>query len=216
MIRVLVADDHGIVREGLKSLISHEPGMEVVGQAENGRRAVELAQDLKPDIVVMDLTMREMSGIEATRQIVAECSKTKVLALSMHSDRRFVAGALAAGACGYLLKDCAFEELARALRAVMAGQVYLSPGIAGTVVDTYVRHPQAAPLSRLSVLTPREREVLQLVAEGKSLKTIASILSVSVKTAETHRQSIMHKLNIESVAGLTKFAIREGLASLED
>ncbi len=215
-IRIMLADDHGIVRAGLASLINKEPGMAVVGEAENGRRAVELVREMRPDVVVMDLTMPEMSGFEATRQIAADCPETKVLALSMHSDKRFVAEALNAGASGYLLKDCAFEELIRAVNVVTSGQVYLSPGVAGMVVDTYVRNPKAARLSTLSNLTPREREVLQLIAEGKNVKTIASTLNVSVKTVEFHRQQIMHKLKIDHVAGLTKYAIREGLTSVED
>lgn len=216
MIRILVVDDHGIVREGITSFIDREPGMEVAGQAEDGRRAVELAEELQPDVVVMDLTMRGMSGIEATRLIAVRCPNTRILALSMQSDRRFVVGALAAGACGYLLKDCAFEELGRALRVVTAGKVYLSPGVAGTVVDSLVRDPSSSPPSRLSLLTAREREVLQLTADGRSLKTIASMLNISDKTAETHRNNIMRKLNIDSVAGLTKFAVREGLSSLDE
>jgi len=166
--------------------------------------------------VVMDLTMREMTGMEATRRIRALQPRIKVLALSMHCDRRFVAEALAAGASGYMLKDCACEELSRALRVVMAGQVYLSPGIAGTVVDAFVEHVKKGSQSRLSLLSSREREVLQLTAEGKTLREIASLLCVSVKTAATHRKSIMNKLDISTVAGLTKFAIREGLTSLDD
>ncbi len=190
--------------------------MVVAGEAGNGREAVELVGQIIPDVVVMDLTMPEMSGFEATRQIVAEHPGTRVLALSMHSDKRFVAQALNAGASGYLLKDCALEELIRAINVVIAGQVYLSPGIAETVVNTYVRHPEALRLTTLSTLTPREREVLQLVAEGRSSKTIAETLNVSSKTVEFHRQQIMHKLKIDNVAGLIKYAIREGLTSVED
>lgn len=214
--RIILADDHRIVRAGLASLINKEPGIVVAGEAGNGRMALELAQEIKPDVVVMDLTMPEMSGIEATRRIAAGCPGTKVLALSMHSDRRFVAQALNAGAAGYLLKDCALDELIRAIKVVMAGQVYLSPAIAGTVVNTYVRHPDAVRFSTLSTLTPREREVLQLIAEGRSSRTIAETLSVSVKTAEFHRQQIMRKLKIDHVAGLIKYAIREGLTSVDD
>lgn len=215
-IKIVLADDHRIVRAGLASLINKEPGMVVAGEAGNGREAVELVGQIIPDVVVMDLTMPEMSGFEATRQIVAEHPGTRVLALSMHSDKRFVAQALNAGASGYLLKDCALEELIRAINVVIAGQVYLSPGIAETVVNTYVRHPEALRLTTLSTLTPREREVLQLVAEGRSSKTIAETLNVSSKTVEFHRQQIMHKLKIDNVAGLIKYAIREGLTSVED
>lgn len=213
-IRILLADDHKIVREGIRALLEKQPNMEVVAEAEDGRTAVRLARDLSPDVVVMDIGMPALNGIEATRQIVSELPGVKVVALSMHSNRRFVARMLKAGASGYLLKDCAFEELIRAVRAVAAGQLYLSPEITGVVVENYVRHLQEIDLAP-SDLTPREREVLQLLAEGKSIKQIASTLHVSVKTVGTHRQHLMQKLDIHSTAELTKYAIRAGLTSLE-
>lgn len=214
-VRVVLADDHRIIREGLRSLLEKEPGMKVVGEADNGRTTVNLAERLRPDVIVMDLSMPGLNGMEATRQIVGRVPGVKVLVLSMHSDKRFVGGALNAGASGYLLKDCAFDELARAIGVVLAGQTYLSPGIAHTVVESYVRRMPAGDESTPPVLTARKREVLQLIAEGKSMKDIASALNVSVKTVETHRAQIMAKLDVRSVAELTKFAIREGLTSLE-
>lgn len=214
-IAVLLADDHKIMRDGLRLLIEREPDMEVVGEAADGRRTVQLVRELSPDVVIMDVTMPHLNGLEATRQIVAEAPKVKVIALSMHSDRRFVAGMLRAGGSGYLLKDCAFEELVRAIRTVAANQTYLSPAITGIVVEDYVRHVSPRKLSAFSVLTPREREVLQLLAEGHTTREIASRLHTSVKTIETHRQHIMGKLGTSSVAELTKYAIREGLTSLD-
>jgi len=215
--RIILCDDHKIVREGLRALLAKQPGMEVIAEAEDGRSTLELVRNLKPDIVVMDVSMPDLNGIEATRQILAEAPNVRVLALSMHSDRRFVTGMLSAGASGYLLKDCAFEELTRAVRAVLSGQTYLSPGIAGVVVKDYVQRisGQAGPPTPPSTLTAREREVLQLLAEGHNTKEIAGLLNVSTKTVETHRTQIMAKLNLRSVAELTKYAIREGLTSLE-
>jgi len=214
-VKVILADDHRIVREGLYSLLAKEPDMEVVGQADNGRATVEMARDLKPDVIVMDITMPQLNGIEATRQVLAGDSGVRVLALSMHSDKRFVAGVLGAGATGYLLKDCALEELVRAIRVVIANQTYLSPGIAGIMVQGYMSHLPEAEHSILFILTAREREVLQLLAEGKTTKEIASALTVSVKTVETHRHRTMNKLDIHTVAELTKYAVREGLTSVE-
>jgi len=213
-IRIILADDHKIMRDGLCSLLKNEPDIEVVGEADDGRAAVEMARKLKPDIVVMDLAMPDLNGIEATRQII-KADGIKVLALSMHSDKRFVVGALQAGASGYVLKDCAFEELVRAVNIIAMNQTYLSPKIAELVVERYLRHQQI-PLSQpTSALTPREREVLQLIAEGGTVKKIALTLGVSYKTIETHREQIMKKLKIYSVAELTKYAIREGLTSLD-
>lgn len=214
-IKVLLADDHQIIRDGLRSLLTNEPDIEVVGEANDGRAAVEMTQRLKPDIVVMDITMPGLNGIEATRQVRAISSDIKVLALSMHADKRFVAGVLHAGASGYVLKNCAFRELIQAIHTVAVNQTYLSPTIADIVVESYVRH-SPLPASSLSGLTPREREVLQLIAEGLTLKKIAATLCVSPKTIETHREQIMRKLNASSVAELTKYAVREGLTSLED
>lgn len=216
MIRVVLADDHRIVCEALKQALEREPGVQVVGVAGNGREAVRLARDFKPDVVVLDVTMPELSGVEAARQIRENHPEARIIALSMHSDRRFVTGMLTAGASGYLVKDCALEELALALRTVMRGEIYLSPRIAGAVVESLRRATSpVGDFTQVAVLTSREREVLQLLAEGHATRDIATRLHVSVKTVETHRRQIMTKLGIENVAGLTKFAIREGLTSLD-
>lgn len=213
-IRILLADDHTILRQGLRSLLSGQPGMSVVGEAENGRQAVQMARELKPDLVIMDVSMPDLNGIDATSQIRGLDPPARVIALSMYSDRRFVHQMFKAGAAGYLLKDCAAEELARAVRTVMDGQAYLSPAIAGVVVGELVRGLTTEGVPGFSALTAREREVLQLIAEGRSTKEIACRLSVSVKTVETHRRQVMEKLQVNSVADLTKYAIREGLTSL--
>lgn len=214
-VRVVLVDDHRIMREGLRALLEKEADMDIVAEADNGRTAVELARTLKPDVVVMDLSMPHLNGIEATRQITASQTDVRVLALSMHSDKRFLDGALKAGASGYLLKDCALDELVRAIRTVVAGQVYLSPEVAGVVIEGYMNRLPATEVTKGRALTARECEVLQLIAEGRSAKDIASALSVSVKTVETHRQQVMSKLGMHSVAELTKHAIREGLTPLE-
>ena len=214
-IRILLADDHKITRQGLRSLLDKEFDMEVVAEAEQGRTAVRLVRELSPQVVIMDVTMPDLNGVEAARQIVSEFPDVKIIALSMHSDSLFVTEMLRSGASGYLLKDCAFEELARAIRTVVAGRTYLSPSISGVVVDDYLHRLSKADLPGSEVLTDREREVLQLLAEGKSTKQIALKLHISVKTVETHRRQIMNKLDIHTVAELTKYAIRKGLTSLE-
>lgn len=214
-IRVLLADDHNIVREGLRSLLEKEPDIEVVAMADNGRTAVRLAGELKPDVAVLDIAMPEMNGIEATRRINRENPEIRVLTLSMHSARRFVTEALSAGAKGYLLKDCASEELVRAIRTIAADETYLSPKVAGLIVKDYLKHSPVTTPSADSCLTNREREILQLIAEGESTKEIAFKLGVSIKTVETHRQQIMKKLNLNGVADLTRYAIREGLTPLD-
>ncbi len=214
-IRILLADDHKIIRDGLKTLIEKETGMEVAAEAENGRKTVRLVQKLRPNVVIMDVTMPDMNGIEATRKIMEEVPGVRIIGLSMHSDRRYILGMLEAGACGYLLKDCAFDELAMAIRNVAAGNTYLSPRIAEVVVKGYL-DKTPGPLAGLgSALTPREREVLQLLAEGMAAKEIAAHLNVSVKTVETHRRNMMEKLSMRSIADLTKYAVREGLVSIE-
>jgi len=214
-IRILLADDHKIVRDGLRTLIGKEAGMEVIGEAENGRKALKMAEKIRPNVVIIDVTMPDMNGIEATRKMVTEVPGVKVIALSMHSDRRIVLGMLEAGASGYLMKDCAFDELAKAVRSVSTGQTYLSPSIADVLVKGYLDKVNEKLSVARSPLTEREREILQLLAEGRSSKEIAAHLGVSVKTVETHRRNMMQKLNMRSVAELTKYAIREGLTSLE-
>ncbi len=213
-IRVLLADDHRILREGLRALLEREPDLAVVGAAENGREAVRLARELAPDVAVLDVAMPDLNGIDAARQILAENPGVKVIALSMHADKRFVAEMLRVGASGYLVKDCASDALAAAIRAVMAGQVYLGPAVAGVVVQDYVNKLSAAQRQDPPVLSGREREVVQLLAEGRSTREVAERLHVSVKTVETHRVNVMKKLGLTSLAELTKYAIREGLTAL--
>ena len=214
-IKILLADDHRIVRQGLRSLLETEADMEVIAEAEDGLVLLGLVQEMLPDIVIMDVAMPNLNGIEATRQIIGTAPSIKVLALSMYSDRQFVIGMLSAGASGYLLKDCAFEELIQAIRVVAANRTYLSPGITDIVVKEYLHHLEKTSFSAFFVLTAREREVLQLLAEGRTVGEIARDLCLSVKTIETHRQHIMNKLNVHSIARLTKYAVSEGLTSLE-
>ncbi len=213
--RIILADDHKIIRDGLRSLLEQEEDIEVVAQAKTGHETIELVAKFLPDVVIMDIAMPDMNGIEATRHIINSFENVKIIALSMHSDRKFVIEMLKAGASGYLLKNCAFEELAGAIRTVVAGKTYLSPSITNVVVDNYVRGSGDNEPSVFSVLTRREREVLQLLAESKTTKQVAIILHISPKTVETHRLKIMHKLNLDNMAALTKYAIREGLTSLE-
>lgn len=214
-IKVVLVDDHALIREGLQSLLEKQPDVQVVGEAEDGRRALELVAELSPDIVIMDVTMPRLNGIEATRQITAEFPSVRVIALSIHSKRRFVADMLSAGAAGYILKECLFDELVQAIHAVAAGGRYLSPRITDVILDDYVKRLSGGVESPLASLTGREREVLQLVAEGKSTKQIAIDLHVSTKTIEANRRQIMEKLDMHSVAELTKYAIREGITALE-
>lgn len=213
--KILLADDHKITRQGLRSLLEDQPDMEVIAEADQGRTAVSLAAELRPNVVIMDVTMPDLNGIEATKQILAHSPNIKIIALSMHSDTLFISEMLKSGASGYLLKDCAFDELADAIRSVVAGKMYLSPSISGIVVDDYLHRLSKVEAPDSNTLTDREREVLQLIAEGKSTKQTALKLHVSIKTIETHRRQIMHKLNIFSVAELTKYAVRKGLTSLD-
>jgi DNA-binding NarL/FixJ family response regulator len=213
-LKVLIADDHKIVRDGLRTMLSKYPEIEVVDEAENGRTTVELVKKLSPNIVIMDIAMPDLNGIEATRQIIAEKPEVKVIALSMHSDRRYISSMFKAGASGFLQKHCAFEEMMNAIKTVIENKTYLSPGISSTVVEDFIRHPEKSESSVFSMLSNREREVLQLLAEGRNTKEIAGNLNVSIKTVEAHRVKIMSKLGIHSVAELTKYAIREGLTSL--
>lgn len=214
-IRILLADDHKLLREGLRALIEEQENMTVVAEAEDGRSAVQLAAKLSPDIVVMDISMPGLNGIDATRRITAESPGIKVIALSMHAEQDFVVEMFKAGAAGYLLKDCAFEELILAIRAVSSKKAYLSSKLSDTMIKDYVNLFPKKKLSAFSELTAREREVLQLLAEGKSTREVAAKLNVSTKTVETFRRLIMKKLDIHSVAELTKYAIRAGLTSLD-
>jgi DNA-binding NarL/FixJ family response regulator len=199
------------VREGLRSMLEKEPGIKVVGEAEDGRKTLRMARELTPDVIIMDVAMPDLNGIEATRQIVAEFPTIKVIALSMHDDRRFVLNMIKAGAKGYQLKDSAFKDLAKAIRMVVANKTYLSSEIADIVVKDYVATSTSEESSAFYLLSPREREVLQLIAEGKTSNQVAESLHISIKTVETHRAQIMGKLKVRSVAELTKYAIREGL-----
>ena len=211
-VRIAIADDHKIVRDGLAMLIDKQQDFELVGQAENGREAVDLVRLKQPDVVIMDLSMPEMNGIDAASEIVDDYPNCKVIILSMHADKRFVNGALQAGVSGFLLKECAFKELINAVKAVCSNQSYLSPQIAHMVVTDY--RQQLSSSNKAEKLTTRERAVLQLLAEGYSTKEMAEKLHVSVKTIEASRRNIMDKLNISSVAGLVKYAIREGISTL--
>ncbi|MEY2931803.1 MAG: hypothetical protein RL033_2552 [Pseudomonadota bacterium] len=220
--KILLCDDHRMLRDGLRAILERE-GLEVVGEAANGREVLALAKQLQPDIVVMDISMPELNGIDATRLLRAELPNTKVIGLSMNSDRRYVIAMFSAGAVGYLIKSSASEELIQAVRAVAADLKYVSPTIAGSLLDDYLARVGAPPPPASSLPAPltskplssREREVLQLLAEGYSSKDIAARLEIAATTVETHRRQIMDKLQLRTIAELTKYAIREGLTSLE-
>jgi len=213
--RVLLVDDHKIIRDGLRAILEKQPEIDVVGEAADGHEAIECAQKTGPDVIVMDVSMRGLNGIDATARIVSEFPGIKVIGLSMNSDRRYVLAMLSAGAGGYILKDAASQELIHALRTVAAGHTYLSPEITGIVVDTAVHASRPAEAAAASALSTREREVLQLLAEGQTSKDIAAQLHIAVTTVDTHRRQIMCKLKIRTIAELTKYAIREGLTSLD-
>jgi DNA-binding NarL/FixJ family response regulator len=213
-LRILLADDHAIVRDGLRALLEKEPDMEVVAEAATGKEAVKFANDHHPDVIVMDISMPDMNGIDATRHIVGNLPDVRVLALSMESDRRFVVEVLKAGATGYLLKDSAFAELATAIRTVSSGEPYLGPKITEVIIREYLQRIPSAGTLTCEELTTREREILQLIADGRNAKEIAFAFEVSLKTVENQRHSIMKKLNLYSIAELTKYAIREGLTTL--
>jgi two-component system NarL family response regulator len=214
-IRLLLVDDHGLMRQGLRSILDREEGVEVVGEAASGRAAVELARTLSPDVVVMDVAMKDLNGIEATRQIRAECPRVKVIALSSHSDSRYVSAILEAGAGAYVLKANAYDDLRRALEAVLQGKTYLCPDVTQAVVGASLRGTGHPIDSAGASLSPREREVLQLLAEGLTSPQIGKRLFVATTTVETHRRNVMRKLGIHSVADLTKYAVREGLTPLD-
>ncbi len=214
-IKILLADDHEIVRYGLRCVIEEQPDMEVVGDAVNGRTAINLTHQLKPDVVIMDISMPDMNGIEATRRIRKEIPDTKVIVLSMHHKRQFVIDMLKSGVSGYILKTKVHEDLIRAIKAAVADEVYLSSKITGIVAHDIASNLPTSDKSAYAILTPREREVLQLISEGKSTKESALHLNVSIKTIESTRRQIMQKLDIHNVADLTKYAINEGITSLD-
>jgi DNA-binding NarL/FixJ family response regulator len=214
-VSVLLADDHMIFREGLKPLLAKGGDFEVVGEAEDGLQALELARQLKPRLAILDISMPGLNGIEVARHLSQDSPDTAVIILSMHSDRRFVLEALRAGARGYLLKDGGFDELLDAMQAVSQGRLFLSSSISDQVIRDYISLAEAEQGSAFAVLSSREREVLQLLAEGLSTKEIADRLNLSAKTVESHRKAIMDKLEMRSIAELTKYAIRQGLTSLD-
>jgi len=212
--RVLVADDHAIVRQGLRAILEAEDDIEVVGEAADGREAVRKGLAMQPDVVVMDVSMPRMNGLEATTRIVKDCPSIRVVALTMHSSEEYVYSLLRAGARGYLLKESVSSDLVEAIHAVVRGGTYLHPCISTKVVDGYLKRPRSAsPQGMPDILTPREREILQLIAEGHTNKEIAGLLVLAVKTIENHRSRIMDKLEIHNVAGLTRYAISKGIAT---
>ncbi len=213
--KVLIADDHKIIREGLRILVDKQHDMEVVGEAKTGTEAVQFAHTLNPDVIIMDISMPELTGMEASRLILAEIQEIKIIGLSMHSDRRFILGMLEAGACGYVLKDCAFDELAEAIRQVMHNKIYLSPGISDTLIRKFVDGSTRPGDPVLPTLSDRERQILRLLAEGKKTSHIALLFNISPKTVETHKRNLKVKLEMNNLSDLVKFAIREGLISPE-
>jgi two-component system, NarL family, response regulator NreC len=214
-IKIILADDHAMLRHGLSKSFQNEKDMEVVAQAKDGRTTVELVKELSPNVVIMDIGMPDLNGIEATRQITKENPKVKVIALSMHSSKNFIIEMFKAGASGYLLKDCEFDELVNAIRLVVTNKKYISPAISDVVVDNYMQQTGNEKGTAFSILSQREREVLQLLTEGKATKQIAKRLHISAKTVEVHRLNLMSKLKIDSIAQLTKYAIQEGLTQPE-
>ena len=213
--RIIIADDHRIVRQGLRSLVEQENDLEVVGMAANGRQALQMSRRLIPDVVIMDISMPDLNGIDATSQIVKEVSGVKVIALSMHSEKQLIDGMLRAGAAGYLLKESAFEELIKAIRIVCTGKKYLSPDVTDIVLRDYLNPSIDNDHPLTPDLTLREREVLQLIVEGCATRKVANRLNISIKTVESHRSRIMNKLGLHTVAELTKYAVRRGITSLE-
>ncbi|MBU2646209.1 response regulator transcription factor [bacterium] len=214
-IKIVIVDDHQIMREGLCSMLAQEPGFAVVGDASNGRDALELVEKTHPDVVIMDINMPDMNGTEATRRIVEKFPTIRVVALSMYSEKTFVTAMLKAGASGYLLKDCSKNEIVDAIKTVADNKSYLCPDITGIIIEDYVLHSASDTPSAVTQLTNKEREVLQLIAEGHTSKEIALHLNIATKTVESHRLNIMSKLEIHSIAELTKFAIRHGITCLD-
>ncbi|NQU84140.1 MAG: response regulator transcription factor [Mariniphaga sp.] len=215
-IKVLIVDDHKIMREGLCKLLKNKSNISVIGEAENGRDALNMAKAYNPNVVLMDVLMPDLNGIEATKTILSHSPDTRIIALSSHGGKEFVTGMLGAGASGYLLKDCAFDELVDAIESVYAKHTYLSREIADVLVNEYVSKFQSGIQEKREDLTSREREVLQLISEGNSTREIAKSLFVSIKTVESHRQRLMQKLNLFSIPELTKYAIKMGLTALEN
>jgi two-component system response regulator NreC len=213
-IKIMVVDEHKIVREGLATLIAKQPNMEIVGEATDGREALDLVEKNPPDLILMDVTMPNLNGIEATRRIKSKNPEIEIIALSLHSERQFVLGMISAGASGYLIKQCTFDELVLAINTVMEGKKYLSREIANILIEEYIRKGSKDRAIIDSKLTSRETEILQLLAEGKTTKEIANNLSISLKTVEAHIRHTKSKLKVNTVAMLTKIAIREGLTSL--
>jgi len=212
MVKILIADDHGIVRTGLKLLLDRAPGMEVVGEAADGREAVRLARELKPDIAILDIGMPLLNGLDAAAHILRENDRTGIIILSMHTDESYILRALDAGAKGYLLKDHADEDLERAIQSVAAGKPYFSPSIAQALLEDYVNLMRERRVQdSYDLLTEREREVLQLLAGGKSNKEVASVLNISPYTIETHRNNLMQKLNLHNTAEIVLYAVRKAL-----
>lgn len=210
-VRIVLADDHPIMLEGLKALFERERDMEIVGLAHTGREAVRLVEKLVPDVVIMDVSMPDLNGIEATRKLLALDPAVKVIALTIHSDARYAVEMIKAGAKGYILKQCAYEEIKRAVRSVVKGEGYLSPGITGSVLGALIGQGPEAKSGVFSSLSSREREILQMLAEGKTSRSVAAQLNISIKTVDTHKANIMHKLGLNSVADLVRYAIREGV-----
>lgn len=215
-IRVLLAEDHTIVRKGLRALLEDQPGIAVIAEAEEGRQAVHLAEQLRPDVVLMDFSMPGLNGLEATHQIIERLPGTKVLVLTRHTNQEYVDRILEAGASGYLVKKSAPEELVSAIQAVHRGDSYLDPAISTTILRSYLRKPKTESVDRYNRLTPLQREVLQLIAEGRANREIADLLHLSVKTVENHRAHLMQALDLHSTAELTQYAIRKGVISLDE
>ncbi|MFO7602343.1 MAG: response regulator transcription factor [Gammaproteobacteria bacterium] len=214
-IRILLADDHHLVRAGIRSLLEGFADMEVVGETGDGREAIALASRCQPDIVLLDISMGAMSGLEAAASIVQDCPQTRVIMLSMHANEEYVRQALQAGASGYLLKDAATNELEIALRAVLRGETYLSPAVSSQLVNLYLSGQTEGASLAPDPLTPRQTEILRLIAEGKTTKQAAALLNLSIKTIETHRAQIMERLDIRDIPGLVRYAVRHGLVDLD-
>ena len=213
-IRILLADDHTILRDGIRSLLEDEPDMIVVGEAEDGHQAVKMACQLKPNVVLMDIAMPLLNGLEATRQIKRSCPTVKVLILSMHENEEYIRQVLAIGAMGYILKDAAARDLLNAIRSVNHGEAVLSPAITRLVIEDYLRWGDVQPMANVDGLSPREREVLQLIAEGYTNKQIAEILSISIKTVQSHRANLMGKLDLHNRGDLIKYAIQKKIIEI--